>query len=862
MTTENGFSTRPLRPKPAGPPSPEAVPAELRVLDCWVCWRYEWVGDRWTKVPINAITGAKASSTDATTWTSFGVAYNAFKQRRLDGVGFVFAEDGPYAGVDFDDCLEGDGTVIVEALEDVMALGSYCEASPSGSGLKVFLKGRKPPGAGCRTKQVGWGGELEIYDRARFFTVTGNHLLGTPVVVSDRQVELAALCGKYWPAETKATPASAVARPIDLSDQELLDRMFASVNGEKIRRLWNGDTSDYGGDESAADQALCCHLGFWTARDRAWMDHLFRASGLFRPKWERASYREPTLDKAIAMCKDVYQPAPKGRSRRRGPVSGGAAVAEEVEVTSSPEIEPAYVRLGTDEHRVVEETIAALTADPNLFKRGLMLARVVRGEDRKDDVTRPQGSATIASVPGANLRERMTRHTVFLKKDDKGNWVPAHPPPWLVSAIEARGEWPGIRDLQGFSDAPVLRPDGTVWQIPGYDEKTGVLYVPTQEFPLIPERPTAGDVQLALQTLDEVICDFRFEAPEHRSAWLAAILSPLARFAYDGPTPLFLIDANIRGAGKGLLAQTISHIVLGREMPVSSYAHDTEEMRKKITCIAIAGDRLVLLDNLEGKFGNDALDRALTSTSWRDRILGKSEQIELPLKAIWYATGNNVVVGADTARRIIHVRLDVLEERPEDRDDFKHKNLLLWIDENRPVLFAAALTIVAAYIRAGRPKQELKPYGSFEGWSDLVRSAIVWAGLPDPCLTRDRLAQFADSNENILQQLFPVWKAMNPGGEGVVIAPLVAALYPQHREQTPTDANSVAMRAALETLVACAPGKYPTARQIGNRLKAYRRRVVDGMYLDSNPKEIDRDGAVWRLYDKTTGKPVCESASL
>jgi hypothetical protein len=95
-------------------------------------------------------------------------------------------------------------------------------------------------------------------------------------------------------------------------------------------------------------------------------------------------------------------------------------------------------------------------------------------------------------------------------------------------------------------------------------------------------------------------------------------------------------------------------------MPVSSYAHDPDEMRKRITAIAIAGDRMVLLDNVEGAFGNDALDRALTTTRWKDRILGRSEEIDLPLLSSWYATGNNVSVASDTARRLIHIRLDVL----------------------------------------------------------------------------------------------------------------------------------------------------------------------------------------------------------
>jgi hypothetical protein len=337
---------------------------------------------------------------------------------------------------------------------------------------------------------------------------------------------------------------------------------------------------------------------------------------------------------------------------------------------------------------------------------------------------------------------------------------------------------------------------------------------------------------------------------------LAALLTPLARFAFNGPSPLFLIDANVRGAGKGLLAQTIGWIVLGREMPVFSYAHESEEMRKKITSIAIAGDRLVLLDNLEGNFGNDALDRALTSTRWKDRILGKSELVDLPLMPAWYGTGNNVAVAADTTRRIIHVRLDVLEEHPEDRKDFKHPNLLDWVGQNRGKLLSAAITILAAYCRAGRPSQNLSSFGSFEGWSSIVRQAVVWAGLPDPCKTRTRLVEFSDTTSDAIGQLIHAWRAYDPGGRGLVVSDLLATIY--RRDFMPSDDASVAMRAAIENFVGCPPGKLPNARQLGNKLRAARRRVIAGFMLDTNPHAPHRNGAVWKV-QAADGQGRCDS---
>ncbi len=511
--------------------------------------------------------------------------------------------------------------------------------------------------------------------------------------------------------------------------------------------------------------------------------------------------------------------------------------------------------IDTNEHRAVCEAIEALACDSEIYQRGGLLVRVLRSRHLHDGVSRPKGSATIGVFPKPNLRERLSKHTRFSRVDDEGFESPAHPPGWLVSAIDARGEWPCIRHLRGVSDAPVLRSDGSIRQDAGFDSETSVLYEPATSFPAIPENASLDDARAATLELLDVVCDFQFEAEEHKSAWLAGLLTPLARFAFEGPSPLFLIDANVRGAGKGLLAQTIGMIVLGHPMPVSSYSHDTYEMRKRITAIAVAGDRMILFDNLAGLFGNDAIDRALTSTYWKDRLLGKSQEVELPLIPSWYATGNNVQVSADTTRRIIHIRLDVLDEHPERRGDFKHDKLLAWIGSHRRQLLSRALTILSAYCRTGRPIHSLHPFGSFEGWSSLVREAVVWVGLPDPCKTCDRLAESADTTKDLLQQLLSAWQAYDPAANGLVMAELLRSLYPETRDQAPTDQASQDMRAAFEQLVGCRAGKIPMPRQVGNRLRAFRRRVVAGMYLDVDQSRGEQ-GKVWRVL-----RSRCESDS-
>jgi hypothetical protein len=590
------------------------------------------------------------------------------------------------------------------------------------------------------------------------------------------------------------------------------------------------------------------------------VDHHDGSGRLFAAACRVVEYDLSDTDGLAAICEYARQkPFPKDwtdqqiidrihdaeKKTQRGVIRRATAVGDKPNVL-----------IDTDEHRVVCETISALTADQEVFQRGGVLVRVLRDNQPQDGITRCHGSAVITQLPMASLRERMTKCSTFTKYVRQGDVVAevaTHPTPWLVSAIDARGDWPGIRYLAGISDVPILRADGTLWQTAGYDGKTAVLFEPTGPFPPVPDGVNIDDAGDALMALMEIVCDFRFENDDHRAAWLAGLLTPLARFAFEGPSPLFLIDANVRGAGKGLLAQTIGQVVLGREMPVSSYSHDSEEMRKKITAIALAGDRMVHLDNLEGNFGNDTLDRALTTTRWKDRILGKSEQVDLPLIPVWYGTGNNVSVAADTTRRIIHIRLDVLNEHPEERTDFKHPDLIGWVRQQRPQLLTRALTILVAYCNAGRPTHNLTPFGSFEGWSRLVREAVVWVGLPDPCRTRTRLVELADTTVGGLAQLMQAWHAYDASNEGVVVSDMLAQLY--RKDYPPTDAASIAMRAALENLVGCPPGKIPTPRQVGNKVRSFRRRVVEGRYLDSNPNEYNRNGAVWRLSAVKEGEP-------
>jgi primase-polymerase (primpol)-like protein len=263
-------------------------------------WRAEPGDGKPRKVPYSARTGARASTTDPSTWSSFDEALAAWQQGGdYAGVGFVFSPDDPYCGVDLDDCIDSEGNLSADARRIVDLLSTYTEVSPSGRGLKLFLRAKLPPGGRRR-------GKVEMYDAGRFFTVTGLHLAGTPAGVAERQAELEALHAEIFgsPVLRRSRPAIAVRPPAE--DADLLAKARSARNGRKFMGLfYRGDLSAYGGDDSAADLALCGLLAFWCGGDAERMDRLFRRSALMREKWDSRrgaiTYGERTIAAAMRL---------------------------------------------------------------------------------------------------------------------------------------------------------------------------------------------------------------------------------------------------------------------------------------------------------------------------------------------------------------------------------------------------------------------------------------------------------------------------------------------------------------------------------------------------------------------------------
>jgi hypothetical protein len=226
-----------------------------------------------------------------------------------DGVGFALDGKDGLAGFDFDHYLDADGNIKDPRIAELVhRLNSYCEISPSGTGLRVFVFAVLP--AGGRKK-----GGIECYERGRYLTVTGRHLSGTPTTIESRQEEVEAVHADVFAARNHRSEQTNQEQREERStnhvnDQELLKYARQANNGEKFKKLYDqGDISGYS-SPSEADPALCMMLAFWTRKDAARIDRLFRASKLMRGKWDEDHYRKPTIDKAIANCRETW-PGPQ-----------------------------------------------------------------------------------------------------------------------------------------------------------------------------------------------------------------------------------------------------------------------------------------------------------------------------------------------------------------------------------------------------------------------------------------------------------------------------------------------------------------------------------------------------------------------
>jgi len=381
----------------------------------------------------------------------------------------------------------------------------------------------------------------------------------------------------------------------------------------------------------------------------------------------------------------------------------------------------------TDRHLRYQtaDALAALYKSNNperIFRRSAMLTRVSLDE---------QGSPFTEKLDEAPLRGELARSCNFVRITSKNDKAAVAPPLYVVRDVASLGalKFPA---LLGITEAPVIRPDGTLFTEPGYDSSTDLFYFPDPKLavPTIPDKPSTAELKSAIELVLDPMADFPFNSDASRANALGTMFTPVLRPMIDGPVPMALFDKPQQGTGAGLLSEVISLIATGRAAAMMAAPKDDESWRKLITSILIRGQLVATIDNIEQTLAPASLAAVLTSTTWQDRILGKSELVTLPNRVTWIGTGNNIKLGIDMPRRCIWIKMDALMARPWQRGGWKHPRLREWVMENRGRLLAAILTIARAWAVAGMPAPENLPFlGGFEDYCRVVGGVMAFIGV-------------------------------------------------------------------------------------------------------------------------------------
>lgn len=387
------------------------------------------------------------------------------------------------------------------------------------------------------------------------------------------------------------------------------------------------------------------------------------------------------------------------------------------------------INAGTlDLPRIAEEVWVALgeaNRPPGIFRYGGFPARI-----ETDD----HGAPVIRVLTHDRLRHLLARVADwYTLRRAKGEMVrrPALPPVHVVRDLLARPD-PPLPILTRIVEAPVFAADGSLQTVPGYYAPSRTYYRPAPGFivPPVPERPTPAEVTRARQLLmDELLGDFPFIGEAERAHAVALLLLTFIRECIDGPTPLHVIEKPSPGTGASLLADVVTYPAIGRRAGSMTEGRDEDEWRKRVTAKLQTGAPVVLIDNLKCRLEAAAVSAAITSDVWEDRLLGHTEMVRIPVRCVWIATGNNPALSAEMTRRTIRVRLDARVDRPWLRDGFRHPDIRRWVAAHRAELVWAALTLIQAWLVAGRPRAGVR-LGMFEDWSATMGGILQVAGIP------------------------------------------------------------------------------------------------------------------------------------
>jgi putative DNA primase/helicase len=392
--------------------------------------------------------------------------------------------------------------------------------------------------------------------------------------------------------------------------------------------------------------------------------------------------------------------------------------------------------------------IQASNQPPTLFRRDSQIVAIAEGA---------QGAVIHPLGPYAVQEQLARRASWFVTRD--GRRCPARSPIELARIMCATDP-AGLPEIERVIRTPIVAPSGRVVDREGYDPETRTWYAPgSLRVAPVSEAPSEDEIASARNLLAvELLGDFPFTGAADLAGAVALLLLPFSRELIDGATPLHLLEKPSPGSGASLVMEAIGHIACGGPPGFMAEGGSDDEWRKRITSTLIDGPTVVVIDNVRRRLDSGALAKALTDRVWIDRRLGESRNVAVPVRCCWAVTANNPAVSSEIARRSVPIRIDAKVDRPWERrpESFRHPKLIEWVSAHRGELVHAALTLVRAWVAAGRPEGR-ESMGSYERWAAVLGGVLGVAGVPGLLQNRTRFYDRADREIALWRAFVGLW---------------------------------------------------------------------------------------------------------
>lgn len=456
------------------------------------------------------------------------------------------------------------------------------------------------------------------------------------------------------------------------------------------------------------------------------------------------------------------------------------------------------------------------------FQRSSMIVMITTDPGTKQTIVKP--------LSLANLTHVLAGVAIWQSYDKRGNvWNICDPSERHVRILHDSATYSHLPVLNGITRQPYIRADGSLMMNAGYDAPTGMFGVFSAREYNVVTMPTKQQAQQALAELSELVDEFAFKTDNDRSAAISAILTAVIRPALS-LAPMIHVKAPTIASGKSYLCELLTTFATPQQRNPLSFPTDDEECRKLLLAELLKSPAVLEFDNLTSDLlPHKSLCTALTSEYISGRILGQSKTVEVSTRALFLSSGNNVDPVRDMTRRTVTITLDPACETPAARNFTKQPVSEVRADRGRFV--SLALTIVRAYICAGKPKTECKTIATYSDWSDYCRQPLLWLGIADPAVCIFE-SMNDDPDRELLGEFLQLW--FDQFGHSPTSVKELISLFTSSEE----------LREIIGDIAGERDGSV-NRRRLGWWIKRHARQVVNGLRLVQDT--ATSNAAKWKI---------------